>query len=807
MVRTRHAFHHLLQWAAPIGLLLAAIWLVTQEANAPQLILLLLLYIITVNFSLPPAYGGVGLTPVVGVSSILVAGLETAVFLAAISYLLAELARPLWNPMWDSVNLPQPAWPRRLGPVAVHLLALLAGGLAYRARGGLDPLLPVPGNNLAGYTALALGYGLTHLLLAAVVARLRGQRWTTFLVDQAPAVLTTSLLAQPFAIFGAITFATGGLPVFIIFSLGIMVFSVVTWLSWQRRFVAQQQLRQFALLNQISLSLRETLDLPTVLARTSAEITSLIPADRLTIFLRDENGRWQRPFDSRAANGAGPDDFARWVAERQKLLDLHAGNLHHAARRQLAPPNPPPRAWLGVPLLNAPRQAAGQHTLGVLALQRYADGRPFSRWHQEMLLALAAQVSAAIENARLYSETLRLYNQTDEALARRLEQLQALLNTVREGVLMVDRGGALLLVNPLAAAVLHETARPGQPLPATAVARLGYAPADWQARLAALQAGDALPATAVTYQAVFPQAAPLPATAVTYQAAFPQAAPTATAETRRWFERTEAAVTGDAGQVMGWLIVLRDVTEERALAEQRTDVTRMIVHDLRNPITTLVSTLRAVEQQLPETAAAAPIHPLLADAQHGCVDLLDLVDSLMDINRLEAGGLQPDAEAMRLPPLVQGVVQRLRPLAAQRQVTLVADLPADLPAVWGDADMLRRVFVNLLDNALKFTPAGGRVTVTAVAAGPLPDHEPGVRCTVADTGPGIPPAQRDQIFDRYMRTNRGGAQVRGTGLGLTFCKLAVEAHAGQIWVEDAPGGGSCFVLTLPGIPLFSEYEA
>ncbi len=114
------------QWSLLFGALLLVIWLVTQESNAPQLILLLLLYIIAINFSLPPSYGLVGLVPVVAVSSILVTGLETAVLLALSSFLIAEVARPLWNPMWDLVAVQQPSWSERLTIITWQLLALIA---------------------------------------------------------------------------------------------------------------------------------------------------------------------------------------------------------------------------------------------------------------------------------------------------------------------------------------------------------------------------------------------------------------------------------------------------------------------------------------------------------------------------------------------------------------------------------------------------------------------------------------------------------------------------------------------------------
>jgi two-component system, NtrC family, sensor histidine kinase KinB len=131
-------------------------------------------------------------------------------------------------------------------------------------------------------------------------------------------------------------------------------------------------------------------------------------------------------------------------------------------------------------------------------------------------------------------------------------------------------------------------------------------------------------------------------------------------------------------------------------------------------------------------------------------------------------------------------------------------MPDDLPPVWADADLVRRVLINLLDNALKFAPSGGQVNGRLQAEPGSDNWEPGLRCTISDSGPGIPPQFRELVFDRYMRTNPGGAQVRGTGLGLTFCKLAVEAHNGHIWVEDGPDGGSQFVFILPGIPIIND---
>jgi len=763
------------EWIILFLVLLGAIWAATQREEAPQLILLSLLTIITLNFSQPLERGSAGLTPVVVMSSLLMMGLETAVILLIVSIVLAEIARPLWHPLWEYVDVARPAWPQRLGIGLVHLISLVVAGLAFQRFGGVVPLTIefVEELDLNLLTLLALVYGVAYLLLMWLFWLLLKRPWLRFWRENALSVITFGFLAQPFAWLGSITFVRDGLPTFVIFALGVSVFSVVVWLSWQRRFLMEQRLAQFAALNQTGASLRETLELPTVLARTHELVGALVPVDRFTITLRDEAGRWQRPFTTEpsAADPSlyEPDDFTCWVLENGRVLDLDQRNMLFANRHQLAPPHPMPTAWLGIPLTSA------NQINGVIVLQRLPPNPPFNQWNRELLLTIAGQASAAIQNARLYSETLRLYNLTDEALAQRVKQLQALLDSIQEGVLMVDKSGAIVLLNPIAAALLEQPAQVlyRQPLDATtAAAPLGFTAGQLANLLGQIQTGDLPSARQITFSA----------------------------DNQRFFTRQEAPVLAADGQALGWLMIFRDVTEEQMLAERRTDLTRMIVHDLRNPLTTLVSTINLLENH-PENERGT----LLDTARHGCLDMLDMVDSLMDINRMEAGQPVVEAEAMRLPPLVERVVQRLTPLAQQRGITLTfAPPPPDLPAIWADEELVRRVLINLLDNALKFTPAGGRVNGRLQTEfDPANSAEPGVRCLISDTGPGILPALHERVFDRFTRTNQDGAPVRGTGLGLTFCKLAVEAQNGRIWVEDAPGGGSLFIFTLPGIPHFA----
>ena len=767
------------QWLLLFAGLLLAIWATTQLPEAPQLILLLLLYVVTINFSLPSSQGLVGLVPVVAVGSLLILGLETAVILALISHTTAELARPLWQPSWDTINIAPPSWRLRLGTTAVYLTALLAAGLAYTQASGQIPLPPAAETDLRALLMLAVAYGLVYLLLGSTLWLVSKQTFSDFLTQQSLSLFVAGLLAQPFAILGAFIFTEVGLPLFVLFAAGVMGVSLLIWLSWQRRYTAEQQLAQMASLNDTTTSLRETLELDDVLHRLGQQVASLVSHDQFTIYLLgdgDEDKLLQTSYahpggepSTRPIGHAELDDFTRWVLRKGRMLDVDGRNIHFAQHHQLTPPQPQPTAWLGLPLTRT------NQITGVMVLQRRGNRQPFSRWSREVLQTVAAQASAAIENARLHSETVRLYNLTDEALARRVEQLQALLRTVQEGVLMLAVNGRILLINPVAAKLLPNVT---DSLKTASVLTLGYDWPTFQKRLAALRQGHNPPSGRVIYQLIGENG-----------------------RSTRHIERTEAAVRSDDSQLMGWLIVLRDVTEEQALAERRTDLIRMIVHDLRNPLTTFLSTLSVLEGEIDGLAAAAE---LVQEARRGCYDMLDMVDSLMDINRMEAGHSMVDAEAMRLPPLVTKIVERLQPLAQARQVSLTCQTAPDLPAVWADADIVRRIVINLLDNGLKFTPPGGSVTVRLTAdSDGIEGYEPGIRCTVTDTGPGIPQAYQDRIFDRYLHTNPGGAQVQGTGLGLTFCKLAVEGHNGRIWAENGENGGSRFSFTLPGIPVWT----
>jgi len=223
----------------------------------------------------------------------------------------------------------------------------------------------------------------------------------------------------------------------------------------------------------------------------------------------------------------------------------------------------------------------------------------------------------------------------------------------------------------------------------------------------------------------------------------------------------------------------------------REDLFEMAIHDLRNPLGVIVGTLELLGEELGDIVPP-DLRSVLNSAEGGAHQMLTLVDNLLGIQRLEEGKAPVDRSEVDLLGLLRTTLRLMKPRGEEKGLALVDELPAELPLVWADWNILTRVVVNLLDNAIKFTPSGGTITLSASA------REAEVQVTVADTGVGIAPEDQDRVFEKFERVREPGRPHEvGTGLGLAFCKLALEAHGGRIWVQSKEGAGSQFAFTLP----------
>jgi PAS domain S-box-containing protein len=239
--------------------------------------------------------------------------------------------------------------------------------------------------------------------------------------------------------------------------------------------------------------------------------------------------------------------------------------------------------------------------------------------------------------------------------------------------------------------------------------------------------------------------------------------------------------------VIEW--VEQDISAQLELEQLRADLSAMVYHDLRGPLQNIHNSLSVLARLL-ANANNKTITDMIQIGLRSSRQLSRMVESLLDIQRLEEGQAVLDRKLTSLHSLLANAAELMQPLAAEANQRLTFNLKAELPFLKVDSDMILRVVTNLMENAIKYTPTGGLIKLSAEVI----DNT--VRISVSDTGPGIPPHMQRQIFDKFSRVKYQDVP-KGVGLGLAFCRLAVEAHGGRIWVESEPGKGSNFLFSLP----------
>jgi len=237
--------------------------------------------------------------------------------------------------------------------------------------------------------------------------------------------------------------------------------------------------------------------------------------------------------------------------------------------------------------------------------------------------------------------------------------------------------------------------------------------------------------------------------------------------------------------------ILRDISERKKLDQLREDLTSMIFHDLRSPLSNVISSLDVIQASLPG-ARDQDIQDLFDIANRSTVRIQRLTKSLLDINKLESGRAITNLEEVKPDELIHYAKQALITQSDAKKQNISLTIPADLPLIHADRDMLERVLINIFQNAIKFTPSKGHIDFGVEADGNS------IQFWVQDSGPGVDPEYIDRIFDKYTRIHPD-ERIKGLGLGLAFCRLAVEGHKGRIWVENLPEGGAKFTFTIPSL--------
>jgi len=485
-------------------------------------------------------------------------------------------------------------------------------------------------------------------------------------------------------------------------------------------------------LQRIGRAVTALLDLDSVLTAVVDAAVEITGAEEGSLLLLDDNSG---ELYMRAARNF-QDDFVRTF--RLPTRDTLAGQVLRTGKPLTLDEKTPRKiksSYLVHTLIYTPLQIHGR-MIGVLGVDNRQSGHSFLDDHVEVVSILADYAAIAIENARLYSRT---------EIER--EKLETILTQVEDGVIVVDHDGRLVLVNHTirTALDLGEASLVGKPVRDI------------------IQHPDLLE--------IF------------------------TEEKRTRPSRSE--ITLEDGRVfnaqvtpipeVGLAVTMQDITHLKELDRIKSDFVSTVSHDLRSPLTAILGYVELIDRAGPVTEQQ---REFIRRVQFSVNNITALINDLLDLGRIEAG-FDTRKEIVTVSPIIYYAVEGLRSRLGEKEQDLTLGIPDDMPAILGNPIRLRQLMGNLINNAIKYTPAHGTIGICAKA-----EHGQ-IIIQVSDNGPGIPPADQPYIFEKFYRASNVPADTPGTGLGLAIVKSIVDNHQGRIWVDSAIGQGTTFTVVLP----------
>ncbi|MBN1991528.1 MAG: GAF domain-containing protein [Anaerolineae bacterium] len=511
-----------------------------------------------------------------------------------------------------------------------------------------------------------------------------------------------------------------------------------------------QRLSEVSTLYTMAQDIAGNLDLQTVLDSIVTSLRRVTGCRGCCIFLLDQD---EQKLEIKAADGLKP----QWREMAKLNIGEGAAGMAVAQKQTIYIPDTRKqpdfiffdedvRSLMVIPLM-----AQGK-IIGAINLD---DSKPnaFGPAQEQLLTIAAAQAGIAIENARLFAKA-----------AADQQQTQAIIQYMADGLLLIDDQGVIVTCNPALSMMLG--LHPGE-----IVGQKVDAP-DLHPKLASI--------TGTTTQRA---RTGVLAKEVNIETPRPR--------TLQIFSTT---VVGDDKKPIGEVRVVHDVTRERELEQLKEDFMSTISHELRTPLFSIQGFVQILLENEGDLDATTR-QEFLTIIQTQAVQLSEMVNNLLDASKFDEGKLKFDKQPVAVLDLIQQTMLKLRGFAHQQKVSVTPKLPATLPVIIGDKERLEQVLTNLIGNAIKFTPEGGQVTVSAAA----PNNE--LLVEVKDTGLGILPEAQEHIFSRYYQVEdkKSESSKKGSGLGLYIAQQIIKGHGGEIWVESKgiPGQGSIFRFTLP----------
>ncbi len=450
------------------------------------------------------------------------------------------------------------------------------------------------------------------------------------------------------------------------------------------------------------------------------------------------------------------EDVVSWMADTNEPLmvgDLHQDDrLRHSGSLPLS-------SVIGVPLLLDSR------VIGAL-IATSVDANAFSTEDANLLNAFADQAVVAVKNARLYEQLIQEQRETERVYQHaqeRRNELEAIVRAIGDAVIVADPELNLLLMNPVATRIFGVRSDVTSSVPLSQV--IPHPELNELLRSAlSRKEGSAVQEILL---------------------------PVGDGKLVSTHQALASLVLGADGLPRGVVTVLRDITNQKELERMKSSFLSVVSHELRTPLHSIKGfvdiILMGKTGELNDTQT-----DFLRTVRQQTTHLQNLIDDLLEYSRLESGQVKMRLSKVPLTEVAAAVTEKLKPLADQGQIRLECKLPARLPPIEADRLRIEQVLTNLVDNAIKFTPASGSITILGKDLGGE------IQVSVTDTGIGIPQAELERIFDRFYQVDGGSSRpYRGTGLGLTICKHIIEHHHGRIWAESEPNKGSTFHFVLP----------
>jgi PAS domain S-box-containing protein len=448
-------------------------------------------------------------------------------------------------------------------------------------------------------------------------------------------------------------------------------------------------------------------------------------------------------------------EVAQWVSQHgQPLLSR---NLKQDSRFGSAS-GLPVLSLISVPLY------LGDEAIGALVATS-PERDAFSNEDASLLNAFGDQAAVAASNARLYQQLVQEQQQTAQLyqhVEERRNELEAILRGIGDGVIVTDPDLHLLLMNPVATRIFQVTPDVASSAPLTKL----------------------IPHEELT--SLFQDALRGEGDPLVREISLSQEGRSASI-----YQALASPVLGAGGQVRGVATVLRDITTQKELERMKSNFLSVVSHELKTPLHSIKGFVDIILMgrtgKVSETQA-----DFLTTVQDQAAHLQNLIDDLLEFSRLDSGQVKLHLTEVSVAGISSAVCERLKPLADQGELQLINEVNADIATVEADRMRIDQVLTNLVQNAIKFTPPSGSITLRAQDLGEE------VQVSVSDTGIGIPAEALERVFDRFYQVDGSPTRhYRGTGLGLTISKHIIEYHHGKIWAESAEGEGSTFTFVLP----------